>query len=563
MKKILQCFFMMIFSVTGLRAQSYAEYLSQAKQYEGQKKWCYALGAYYDAMGTDESPENKKEAYEGYKTLKDAILSGNPGLGKYNQFSIHDEWKNLLIDAEKYGSNNNMYEITVEKLEQGDLDYSTKTATYNAAISYSHNSRYKNTITIIKRGYKVAYKEDWKDIPKDWPLYSASSKQNNVYNVDGALVYSWVVGHYDKEHTCYLNAFEMFNNDIWTHKTPGLYDYKFNIIDENGKEIVKGKRWLLAESKQISFSGVTPEVMDLIDNGKAYVNPIACYLEYGKYNSVDDNGGRTFIKNFPEVQLPLKKEEFICGKNLENFNAKNANLCIEHYKQLQRLNKLAEFNIEMARIDVLGIEMLKTEVTQELYELVIGTNPALMLTEHDVTWKGNEFPVVNVSWYDAIYFCNKLSELKGLEPVYTVDGITDTSKWNYKNHIIEGVINQNITANGFKLPTGEEWLYCAKGGVDYFHFAGSNNSEEVAWINKYAAYPVAQKKENGFGLYDMTGNVQEWCWDNYNIGKLIRGGFYYSNDYSCNLLEERDKNYYKPEDTSKITGFRIIRKISN
>jgi len=532
---------MMIFSVTGLRAQSYAEYLSQAKQYEGQKKWCYALGAYYDAMGTDESPENKKEAYEGYKTLKDAILSGNPGLGKYNQFSIHDEWKNLLIDAEKYGSNNNMYEITVEKLEQGDLDYSTKTATYNAAISYSHNSRYKNTITIIKRGYKVAYKEDWKDIPKDWPLYSASSKQNNVYNVDGALVYSRVVGHYDKEHTCYLNAFEMFNNDIWTHKTPGLYDYKFNIIDENGKEIVKGKRWLLAESKQISFSGVTPEVMDLIDNGKAYVNPIACYLEYGKYNSVDDNGGRTFIKNFPEVQLPLKKEEFICGKNLENKIAKNVSQT--------KINNIEYFRM----IPINNIEVMMTEVTQEMWDAIMSFYPDNFL--------GTDLPVSNISWFEALEFCNRLSELQGYTPAYSI--IKEYDEYNPGKKIkYTGAVTQNLNANGYRLPTEQEWLL-ASGAQD-----PGINSSDIGWFNSNSenkTHPVAQKKANEYGLFDMNGNVREWCWDNYNKiyedgYKIIKGGSFMG-EYM------RTEGYYNLGYEYKWScgddiGFRIVRTIS-
>ena len=146
MKKIVQLIFICICSVSTIFAQSYSEYLVKAKKYESQKRWCYALGAYYDAMGTDELLENKQEAITGFNTIKNEIKNGNPGIGKFNQFTIHDEWKNLLIDAEKYGSSNNMYEITIGELTQGDLDYSTKTATYNAEISYQKGSRYNNSI---------------------------------------------------------------------------------------------------------------------------------------------------------------------------------------------------------------------------------------------------------------------------------------------------------------------------------------------------------------------------------------------------------------------------------
>ena len=83
--------------VTTLFGQTYEEYLAKAKQYEAEKRWAFALGAYYDAMGTDLSPEEKKEAHDGYVTLRDAILSGNPGLGKFNAFTLHDEWKNLFL----------------------------------------------------------------------------------------------------------------------------------------------------------------------------------------------------------------------------------------------------------------------------------------------------------------------------------------------------------------------------------------------------------------------------------------------------------------------------------
>lgn len=114
--------------VTTLFGQTYEEYLAKAKQYEAEKRWAYALGAYYDAMGTDLSPEEKKEAHDGYVTLQKAILSGNPGLGKFNAFTLHDEWKNLLIDAEKFGSSFNPYILTIGELVQGDLNYENRTA---------------------------------------------------------------------------------------------------------------------------------------------------------------------------------------------------------------------------------------------------------------------------------------------------------------------------------------------------------------------------------------------------------------------------------------------------
>ncbi len=198
-------------------------------------------------------------------------------------------------------------------------------------------------------------------------------------------------------------------------------------------------------------------------------------------------------------------------------------------------------------------KMLKTEVTQELYMAIMGENPS---------WhKGDNLPVENVNWYDAIYFCNKLSITKGLSPVYAVDGQTDITKWNYtphKKNEITGTITQNASASGYRLPTEEEWEYAAKGGRNYT-YAGSNNLNEVGWYRDNSGdktHPVAQKKPNGYGLYDMTGNVWEWCWDSRgDYNRYSRGGSYSSYGSSC---EVGIRNYYGAYNQDRSLGFRIV-----
>lgn len=149
--------------------------------------------------------------------------------------------------------------------------------------------------------------------------------------------------------------------------------------------------------------------------------------------------------------------------------------------------------------------ILKTEVTQELYESVMGENPSCFKGEKNL-------PVENVSWYDAVYFCNKLSAKCGLTPVYAVDGEPDVEKWGYAPHKeekITGTVSQNKNVDGYRLPAVEEWQYAAKCRYVY-EFSGSEDLSDVGWWQYNSdekTHPVAQKKPNGYGLYDMSGNV--------------------------------------------------------
>lgn len=202
-------------------------------------------------------------------------------------------------------------------------------------------------------------------------------------------------------------------------------------------------------------------------------------------------------------------------------------------------------NVGKLMIAVPGKEfsILATEVTQELYESVMGENPSKFNGEKNL-------PVENVSWYDAVYFCNKLSAKCGLTPVYAVDGETDVEKWGYAPHIT-GTVSQNGNNNGYRLPTVEEWQYAAKGGQE-FKYSGSANFEEKT-------HPVAQKNSNVYGLYDMSGNVWEWCWDSDPDNSYRRcscGGSWY---YGADDCEVDNKNWYYASDAGRNLGFRIVR----
>ena len=211
--------------------------------------------------------------------------------------------------------------------------------------------------------------------------------------------------------------------------------------------------------------------------------------------------------------------------------------------------------LKFVKIPDKNIKMLQTEVTQEIYEFVMGENPSCFQGDEHPPAEGElqeKRPVECVSFYEATCFCNKLSTMFGLVPVYSVDGITDVTKWDSRTyHGVYGVrVKQNLNANGFRLPTVEEWNYAYS---DSF-YAGSSNIDETAWYNENSSdktHEVGKKKANKYGLYDMCGNVTEWCWGSNDSPVGLRGGAYYNSDWVS-------KGGNTSEDRSRDIGFRIV-----
>ena len=204
----------------------------------------------------------------------------------------------------------------------------------------------------------------------------------------------------------------------------------------------------------------------------------------------------------------------------------------------------------------------KYKITQKEYKKVMGLNPS-----DENSGIGDNFPVNKVSWYEALEFCNTVSIKKGLDPCYSGSG----TKWRC-----------DFSKNGYRLPTEAEWEYAAKGGLlaNDFIYSGSNSIEEVAWFTKNSdvgsgrqGHPVGMKVANKLGIYDMSGNVFDWCWDWYGsyrpgdltnpvgassgAGRVKRGGYWNSSSKYCRVV---NRGYGKPASRFYSIGFRLVRR---
>lgn len=159
-------------------------------------------------------------------------------------------------------------------------------------------------------------------------------------------------------------------------------------------------------------------------------------------------------------------------------------------------------------------------------------------------------PQVGVDWNRAVSYCNARSEMEGLSPVYKLGGMVyrgyDTTD-GAEEHL-QGV-SRDPSSNGYRLPTEAEWEWAARGGIksNGYTFAGGNNLNAVGWYranSNDSSQPVGKKTPNELGLYDMSGNVWEWCWDRAQSRsripeRVVRGGCYASQAAECTVGNRR------------------------
>ncbi len=233
------------------------------------------------------------------------------------------------------------------------------------------------------------------------------------------------------------------------------------------------------------------------------------------------------------------------------------------------------FNNGTSDVTISSFYIDKCELTQAGYQAVMGSNPAY---NHGV---GSTYPVNNVSWFNAIEYCNRRSIQEGLTPCFSYStygtnpdnwpGGWNTDDGNHTN------VSCNWTANGYRLPTEMEWQFAARGGnqTHNYTYSGSNDQNAVGWYTSNSGnttHTVGTKAANELSTFDMSGNVWEWVWDipgsypsgnqtdphgaNSGSSRVLRGGSWDFDAYYC-TVSYRNVNY--AASAGYNVGFRCVR----
>ncbi len=279
----------------------------------------------------------------------------------------------------------------------------------------------------------------------------------------------------------------------------------------------------------------------------------------------------------------------------DNISAGLVEISGAHFDGTSSLTPYSDVFIKKRVIDIKDLYVSDHEITQAEYEKYCNYGGSESSRPNDTYGKGNNYPVYWVSYYDALVYCNLRSEAEGFTPCYSMNDYTDVAKWTgivasggkYCGPATEqrsqddpwNLIICNFDADGYRLPTEAEWEYLARSdgqnSVIEYKYSGSDDIDDVAWYSENSSnklHEVKTKNSNLAELYDMSGNVREWCYDWYGTitatseetgtssgdARVSRGGTVTAGSakYFC---EVNCRSYTPPYLRHPDLGFRVVR----
>lgn len=547
-----------------LFSKSANDYFKEGMAFENVHQYIHALSEFYDSMIAYPNKESFNSYYEFLK-VKELITNGYPGYTV--ETSSQDfilGWEHLLLEFEHFWIENNIYDFSVI----GTIHETDDELVLNCPFGAKYTEKYHITSETISNGFKKARRKSkelvsqykkWGEtstIPSEDRLYFSSgfSKYGDSYHTGlmastyGYIPYSKTEVSFDfydlegnyiatTDSKVIINSSSTIWNDyISLGLTSNSFHLDIKCFDEVGKsKILNG--FYKIKVKDLYFLGEESKKGNAIEDKvavdkkktsgfieeKLYSNSsiLAFFEEEIKRNAIYDDIELVKSRNIEE--FISKHFVFVEGGKFEMGNIENPTASAIVYdergwRSINYIDKYLAAQIPVHSENVNSFYMMNIEVPIYLYNLIIKDIDDSYIEDINK-------PVESISWYDAIKFCNSMSSFYGLELCYY---------WQ------DNTVKCNLEANGFRLPTEKEWEYAARGGsksLDYT-YSGTNDYSDV-----YSEYgrikEVISGKPNELNIYNMSGNVAEWCWDWYinystedkeshNDFKVVRGGNYES-----------------------------------